>query len=71
MKFLIAAISFQILLLILFATLARYDPEETGPQNKTNRGEQVQLYSCKCMTFCTYVYVLYLCLCVCCGRGHW
>jgi hypothetical protein len=48
MKFPVAAISFQILLLILFATLARYDPEETGPQTAgTNSGGQLQLYSCK------------------------
>ena len=47
MKFSIAAISFQILLLILFASLARYDPEETGPQTGANSGGQLQLYACE------------------------
>ena len=47
MKFSIAAISFQILLLILFATLARYDPGETGPETGANSGGQLRLYSCK------------------------
>ena len=47
MKFSIAAISFQIVLLILFATLTRYDPQESGPEIGGNTGGQMRLYSCK------------------------
>ena len=46
MKFSAAAIFFQILLIVLFATLVRYDPAQSGPDEKGKRGEvnQMSLY---------------------------
>lgn len=36
MKFSVVAIVFQIILIILFATLVKYDPTQSGAYNKTN-----------------------------------
>lgn len=44
MKFSIAAILFQILLIILFATLAEYDPTESGPVKGTDNSKENRLY---------------------------
>ena len=49
MKFTIATVSFQIILLVLYATLVDYDPVQSGPSSpgKNNGDIGIKLFPCK------------------------
>ena len=49
MKFSVVAIVFQIILIILFATLVEYNPNESGAYNESNpsASNEIGLYSSK------------------------
>ncbi|XP_046842700.1 ammonium transporter Rh type B-like isoform X3 [Xenia sp. Carnegie-2017] len=44
MKFAVATIVFQIILIILFATLVKYDPKEAGPGKNSTQGTKIDYY---------------------------
>ncbi|XP_028404508.1 ammonium transporter Rh type A-like isoform X2 [Dendronephthya gigantea] len=44
MKFSVVAVVFQIVLIILFATLVKYDPEQSGALRKNEQGSHISVY---------------------------
>ena len=55
MKFSVVAIVFQVILIILFATLVKYDPDEAGASSNTRQGENIRLYPSMCKAFYPYI----------------